>query len=442
MKRVLRFLGRYPVAIVTLICGLPFIVSAVAVLGYQDLQVISTPGNPAAGFVRFFSNSSGLGCLTSSGGNCLTATPSGSAGGDLSGTYPNPGVAQVNGAAVPASAGVVGSNSSRQLIAANAAGVYGLWSGSCSSSTFLRGDGSCAAPSGAPSGSAGGDLSGTYPNPTVAQVNGAVVPTSAALLASNVSKQLVAAVASNVYGLWSGSCSSSTYLRGDGACATPSGGFSNPMTTLGDVIVGGSSGTPQRLAVGSNTSGLVANSGATYGVNWATCPGVGTQTALNLLQFPFPITTASNWNNYTIGMLVPAGQLINSANTWKLGLNISSGSAHIGAAVVLRTLPFSSSFIDSTAITWGSSSTPTLSAGLNLSDAISKTIDASHDYYFYIWYDTNAVNSSLALPQANNIGQMLNSYGTGNHTTDSTNSFFTGNIKGAVYGFAQLLWQS
>ncbi len=55
-----------------------------------------------------------------------------------------------------------------------------------------------------------------------------------------------------------GTPSSSTYLRGDNTWASVSAGMTNPMTTQGDIIYGGSSGTPTRLGLGTTNYFLQA----------------------------------------------------------------------------------------------------------------------------------------------------------------------------------------
>jgi len=63
------------------------------------------------------------------------------------------------------------------------------------------------------------------------------------------------------------------FVRDDGTLATPAGGLTNPMTTLDDIIVGGASGTPARLAKGSDGMVLTVDP-VTHHLVWAT-PSAG-----------------------------------------------------------------------------------------------------------------------------------------------------------------------
>jgi hypothetical protein len=72
------------------------------------------------------------------GSSCtVAATPGGTAGGDLSGSYPIPVVVKVNGGAVPAGASLLGTNSSGQLVNATNATLANNTTGNAATATAL-----------------------------------------------------------------------------------------------------------------------------------------------------------------------------------------------------------------------------------------------------------------------------------------------------------------
>lgn len=94
-----------------------------------------------------------------------------------------------------------------------------------------------------------------------------------------------------------GTADGSHFLAGDNTWKTISSGFTNPMTTQGDLIKGGASGAATRVALGSASQVLGVNTGATD-VEYKTISGSGGVTftpGSGTLAFSIDQTFAPTW---------------------------------------------------------------------------------------------------------------------------------------------------
>jgi len=199
--------------------------------------------------------------------------------------------------------------------AAVAADIYGLWSGTCSSTTFLRGDGACAAPTGTITGvsiTPAGGMSVTGSPCSSGSCSFTFSTTLTGPVKGNGSA-FTTALAADIYGLWSGTCNSTTFLRGDGSCATAG------------VTVPGSNGQ----VIYNSSGALSANSGFTYdGSGSITLAGrvqaLGTNNqfgATSAQSFGTSIGASTDGSHYAVHTSVDA-----NGNQVCFGLNVSGST--------------------------------------------------------------------------------------------------------------------
>ena len=189
---------------------------------------------------------------------------------------------------------------------------------------------------------AGGALTGTEPIPmdqvgSCSATGGTCKTTPAAILAYIEAN--IALTSAQILTAFTGTCSSATFLRGDGACAVPSGGLP--------------SGTPAFIGAGGQGTGLGA------------------------------------WASTTLGIQMLGAHILNAMPAFKFSLETTGAGLIVHGAVFRRTprnVMTGSAYIDSTVITWGSNPTPTFGAGIQVSDTINVALDSAHDGYILIYF--------------------------------------------------------
>ena len=190
---------------------------------------------------------------------------------------------------------------------------------------------------------------------------------------------------------------------------------------------------------GTSTPALVAGSGIAITGSWPdntiALSGTPPVAAGSPVITPPPRTASDNsFGNQSIVFKIAQEMILSYPAKFKVSILLQAASSWVmTAGVILRTAYTSTSslagigglvVIDSTPISWGSSFTPTLGGGENISDEIVLQMDTTHDYWFVAHFSSTSgliyINNADAMLQAPTIGALYYGYVSGDHTADAT----------------------
>lgn len=206
-------------------------------------------------------------------------------------------------------------------------------------------------------------------------------------------------------------------------------GYVLTMTSAGPAWVapsGGSGGSGNLPAYTTSDNGRVLQvvGGAPVWSDAQGAAGQGIATAPVVSR-----SSVSSWSGvYTARTRVSAIEIAYpSASGFAVELDIDVGPFALAGIVVKRTLAGSTAVLDTTTITFGGSATPSLPAGISVSDWINVPLDAQHDYHFYAL--TSASTSGSAA-----CGAWTGLYGCGRGSASAAGNLLADTVTPASYG--------